>query len=340
MQSSRLAVLAAAGLALVSVPARAQSIISARSGMVHYVDGDVYVADQKIEPKFGNFPEVKENSVLRTELGRAEVLLNPGVFLRVAENSSFRMITSRLIDTRLDILTGSAEVEAAEVTKDTGLTLVCKDATVMIRKAGVYRFDMNPARLRVYSGEAMVQLNGSNIEVGGGKTVAFEGESAGAVTKFDKEDLDALSRWGRRRGEAVAMANVSAAKSIKDSGYSLTSGLWQFNPYLGLMTYIPARGMLMSPYGYSFWSPVTVGRIFYQPPPQSAFNRGWDAGSNMGYTGMPATAGGYSGTAAAMSTSSAPMAVSNSGATSAAAAPASSVGHGAGGAGGGGGRQR
>src|SRR6266540_3872699 len=168
-------------------PVLAQSVISARSGLVPYVEGDVYLGDQKIEPKVGNFPDVKEKAVLRTELGRAEVLLNPGVFLRLGENSSFRMITNRLIDTRVDLLTGSAVVEALEVGKDTAVTIVCKDAQVAVRKAGVYRFDMSPARLHVYSGEAVVQLSAEkSIEVAAGKSIAFEGEDAGAVSRFNK----------------------------------------------------------------------------------------------------------------------------------------------------------
>src|SRR5215469_5031803 len=86
--------------------AMAQQAISARSGMVHYIEGKVYAGDQPIEEKFGNFPQVKESQVLKTEEGRAEVLLTPGVFLRVGEHSSFRMITNRLIDTRLEFLSG------------------------------------------------------------------------------------------------------------------------------------------------------------------------------------------------------------------------------------------
>src|SRR5579885_3579285 len=86
----------------------AQQAISARSGMVHYVEGKVFAGDQPVEGKFGNFPQVQEKQVLRTEEGRAEILLTPGVFARVGENSSFRMITNRLIDTRLELLKGTA----------------------------------------------------------------------------------------------------------------------------------------------------------------------------------------------------------------------------------------
>ena len=49
-----------------------------------------------------------------TEEGLAEVLLPPGFTLRLGENSSIRMITNRLIDTRVELSTGSAIVDALE----------------------------------------------------------------------------------------------------------------------------------------------------------------------------------------------------------------------------------
>src|ERR1039458_7667041 len=102
-------------LAAGSIAALAQSaVISARSGLIHYVEGQVYLGDQLVETKFGVFPEVKENQQLKTEEGRAEVLLTPGVFLRLGENSSFRMITNRLIDTRLEFQIGREGKPAAQ----------------------------------------------------------------------------------------------------------------------------------------------------------------------------------------------------------------------------------
>jgi len=71
--------------------------------MIHYVEGKVLLEGQPVDPKFGEFPEVKNDQVLQTEEGRAEVLLTPGVFLRVSENSSFRMLSNRLSDTALEV---------------------------------------------------------------------------------------------------------------------------------------------------------------------------------------------------------------------------------------------
>src|SRR5947207_15597892 len=95
------------GLALSATTAFSQQMISARAGMVHYVEGKVFAGSEQLDGKFGNFPQIKENQVLRTEEGRAEVLLTPRVFLRAGENTSFRMIPNRLIDTRLELLAGS-----------------------------------------------------------------------------------------------------------------------------------------------------------------------------------------------------------------------------------------
>ncbi len=61
-------------LALAALPALAQPVISAKSGVVSYVIGRVLVNDQEIKPSETKVTEIKENGVLRTEEGRAEVL--------------------------------------------------------------------------------------------------------------------------------------------------------------------------------------------------------------------------------------------------------------------------
>src|ERR1700730_8471450 len=203
--------LAVATLALVAIPASAQPVVSAKSGLVSYVEGKVFVGDQEVQPSLTSFPDVKEKMVLCTTEGRAEILLTPGVFLRVGENSSFRMITNRLIDTRLEVLTGSAVVEADEVAKDTNVTVVSKKAAILIAKHGLYRFDMEPARVKVFEGVASVTTGEQTTPVGAGRMLGLDTDTA-SVEKFNKEDTDALDRWSHRRAENVAMANVSSAK--------------------------------------------------------------------------------------------------------------------------------
>ncbi len=324
--------LALCGLALAagSVAALAQSaVISARSGLIHYVEGQVYVGDQAVESKFGNFPEVKENQTLKTEEGRAEVLLTPGVFLRLGENSSFRMITNRLIDTRLDFRSGSAIIEADEILKDNSITMVAQDTTVHVAKKGLYRFDSSPSELRVFDGLAEVTSGDRTVEVKEGHLIALD---TLAVKKFDKTTTDALNRWSERRAEYVSMANVSAANTLRASmmggggmygsmyggmfgnmynGFYGTGmmggGGWFFNPYFGMYTFVPGMdGMWMSPYGYRFWSPFDVYMAFmpgyYYNPSYGNYGNGYhnnggggsyrNAYNTVSYKSVPTPSGG------------------------------------------------
>jgi hypothetical protein len=342
---------AALALALSATAAFSQQMISARAGMIHYVEGKVFAGNEQLDGKFGNFPQIKENQVVRTEEGRVEVLLTPGVFLRAGENSSFRMITNRLIDTRLEFLTGSVIVEADDMLKDNSVTIVARDATVHLMKAGVYRFDAEPSGLRVFKGAVDVEANNKKFEVKEGKELGLTGDMA--VTKFDTKDSDALSRWSYRRAEYVAMANISAAKSLRDGGgyggyvdgiYNTSYGyypcanprasLWAFNPFFGMYTYIPCSGRYYSPYGFMFWSPATVYRV-YAPRPvyQPTYNSASGFSASHGYTGISQASGGYSGSVSSVSSGS--VAASSPG-VSAGAAPSASggVSHSGGGGGG------
>ena len=73
-------------IAMAGVVCYAQTVTSARSGTLHYFEGDVSIDGTPVQSRIGKFPEVKEQGVLSTGLGRAEVLLTPGVFLRLGEN--------------------------------------------------------------------------------------------------------------------------------------------------------------------------------------------------------------------------------------------------------------
>jgi len=271
-------------LAAGSIAALAQSaVISARSGLIHYVEGQVYLGDQLVETQFGVFPEVKENQQLRTEEGRAEVLLTPGVFLRLGENSSFRMITNRLIDTRLEFLSGSAVVEAEDIGKDNSVTVVYGDATIHPTKKGVYRLDSAANELRVYDGLAEVTAGDQTVEVKEGHAIALD---TLAMRRFDKTTTDALNRWSERRDGYVSMANVDAANTLRSSLFSsggpCMSG-WYSNPLFGMYSYVPCfGGMFYSPYGNAFFSPFDVAMAympgyFYYP---SSYGYGYGGGSS------------------------------------------------------------
>src|ERR1700744_962552 len=85
----------------------AQSVISAHSGVIQYTEGEVKLDGQTVLMKASEFPDVKTGQTRAAGDGRAEILLTPGVFLRIAENSSVKMVSNKLSATRIEMLDGS-----------------------------------------------------------------------------------------------------------------------------------------------------------------------------------------------------------------------------------------
>lgn len=256
------------GLALVTTSsAWGQAVISAHSGVVQYVEGRVTLDGKAVQPKFAQFPDVKAGQTLAAEDGRAEVLLTPGVFLRLAENSSLRMISNLLADTKLEVISGSALIEVGELLKDNAITVQFHDASVELVKKGLYRFDADGGSLRVYDGEARVTAASEKLVARRGREIEF-GDQLEA-RNFDTKDTDAFYRWGERRDEYVSEANVLAAKSSYTTGTG--AGSWAWNPWFGMFSFVPATGLYYSPFGYAFFSPAYVNYFYY--PSVGSFGR-------------------------------------------------------------------
>jgi hypothetical protein len=161
MIHSRLARLSVFGLASAAwIPALAQSVISTHSGLVYFFEGSVYIEGQRLEQKFGRFPDVGQGRELRTERGRAEVLLTPGVILLIGESSAIRMRSILFSDTCVELLGGSSILEANEPTADASVRVLYKNWQVRLPHEGVYRIDSQPPQVIVYKGEAEVSADG------------------------------------------------------------------------------------------------------------------------------------------------------------------------------------
>ena len=152
--------------------------------------------------KFGHFPDIKNNQEFRTEDGRAEILLTPGVFLRLGEDSGIRMLSNSLDDTRVEVTSGAAMVEVDQIPKDNAITLVYKDTNITLLKHGLYRVDSSTARLRVYDGEATVASGSGKLTLRSNKQTFLDGTLL--AENFDKNaGDDELYRWADRRAGYV-----------------------------------------------------------------------------------------------------------------------------------------
>ena len=225
-----------AAIAVWAPAAHAQAVVSTRSGLVHFFEGAVFVAGQPLQAHMGKFTCIPEGSELRTEQGRAEVLLTPGVFLRVGEKSAIRMVASALADTRVELLAGSAIMDSAEPAAGTSVTLQYKDWTVRQPQKGIYRIDTQPAKIEAREGKVEVAAAAAApvaVEQGMDMPLAavLVPETAPVAPS------DSLTDWADGRAQSISTDNAIAA-NIQDPGTMTDLGLppdgFTYFPMLGL----------------------------------------------------------------------------------------------------------
>jgi hypothetical protein len=247
-----------------------------------------------VKPKNGEFPIVEKGQTLATEDARAEVLLTPGVFLRLGSQSSFKMVSNLLSDTRLEVLSGTAIIEVDELPKGNSVVVLYHDAKISPLKHGLYRLDVSDNRFRVFDGEAQVIQGDQTSQVKAGHQIEFG--SVFLAGKFDRKVGDNLDNWAANRSQRIAQANLTAANMVSSGGgsSSYTSSNWVWNPYFGLFTFLPSSGFGYNPYGWAIYSPRTVG--YYYAYQQPAYY-----GGNNGNSGNNGNNGSFGSTASALS---------------------------------------
>jgi hypothetical protein len=240
-----------------------QQVISAQSGTVQYVEGTVYAGNSRVERKFGQFPSLQLGEELRTADGRAEVLLTPGAFLRLAEDSSVRLVSNRLTDTRVEVLGGTVMVECDELLKDNAVSLILHGDTIHLQRQGLYRLEAASSVFEVYRGYALVETASGQKEVKSGKQAVL-GDTV-ALNRFDEAAAkDDLYQWSSQRSSNLAYATVTASQSVLNSGGTWNTGGWMWSGLLDEWTFLPGAGLLYSPFGWGFWSPLAMG-YYYNP---------------------------------------------------------------------------
>jgi hypothetical protein len=244
-------------LATLSATAFAANANQARPGTLNYVEGQASVASQSLNAQSIGKAELQPGQTLETGNGRAEILLTPGVFLRVDHDSSVRMISPDLTHIEIALDRGHAEVEADQIYKQNDILIDENQVHTKLLKKGVYDFNTKTVDVRVFDGKAAVLGNGQKpITVKGGHELAVNGDEV-KPEKFDKKAAEgALYNWSSLRSQYLGEANVQLA-----SEYAGTAGLasgWFWDPYFAGYTWLPGDGLFWSPFGYGFYSPYYI----------------------------------------------------------------------------------
>src|SRR5581483_5567375 len=173
---------------LLAIPAAAAAN-SPMPGAVNYIEGEVSVAGQPVTPQAVGSVQVAPNQILETRQGRAEMLLTPGVFVRVGDESAVRLISPDLTNTRIEVLRGQAMVEVAELFKDNNVWVAMDGSQTRLDKQGLYAFNANTQIVRVFDGKATVEQNDRQKDLGKGRELALNGNWK--VAHFDTKSLAA-----------------------------------------------------------------------------------------------------------------------------------------------------
>jgi FecR protein len=203
--------------AIALLPLRAQKVVSARAGLITYLQGPVFIDGKRVTIQRARFPQMRDGETLSTGGSRAELLLSPGVVLRLAENSILRMENADLSNTRVTLQQGQALIEVVQLTEDNRIQIAVGETTIEPIRPGLYRIEISqnatqssPAQtaLRVFGGEAMVRSGVNNADAKRGTAVNL---NAGlAVSRFDRKQTDPLHAWAARRSFDLFMSDPEA----------------------------------------------------------------------------------------------------------------------------------
>ena len=270
-------------LSLASIAVNAQHLISSKAGFVNRSEGKVFIlradSEDGAKGRVSLGTQMRDGDRIFTEAdGFAEILLSPGSYLRLNENSEVRVLSTSLTQIRFEVVKGAAIAEVASATeqvstinKNSPLEIVTPHGSVSIAKDGLYRFDLVDTNtlVQVRQGELFIGdrdqfLAGKAMKIGRGNAVKLIGGpvSKSDVAKVNKDVSDKFDVWSFNRANTLMAANVSALRRSRTMN-SLSTG-WIYDSLYNCYTFIPGRGLWYSPYGFGFFN--SYGNLLYYWP--------------------------------------------------------------------------
>lgn len=178
---------------------------------------------QRGEGKFELEPGLKlqEGDIIKTGVdGYAELLLQPGNYLRVSSDSEFQILSDQNDRIRLKLNHGSLNVEILSKDGEGSwqflhtlsqvyelIRVITPNAEVLITEPGIFRINAigrGQTDLVVRKGEAVI--NGRRVKKN------ERGDTAGTVADIDSKLQDAFDAWSRERADQLVDANKSLKK--------------------------------------------------------------------------------------------------------------------------------
>lgn len=230
-------------------------VVSAKAGVVNIVVGEASVIRARpfaVPETLISGDELQPGDAVKTGAdGRAEILLNPGCYLRLGNGSQFIFLFDGFTSNKLKLLSGSAVLEASVMDGD--IFVETPKNKFEIARTGIYRFNVGIApkpeivvrKGRAFLGDAMIK---------DGRQAIVEG-STPLIAKLNKSEVDPLDDWSKTRAKALIAANnnLSSRGMRRTAGIaSLHNNAWIYDPICRCYTFLPYTGGFMSAYGWGY----------------------------------------------------------------------------------------
>lgn len=289
---------------------REKYVISATAGGVNSVIGRVMVrrAGATSEQPLTAQDDILSGDVVSTGVGaRAEVLLNPGSYFRLGENSVFELVDNSLDNLRVKLVKGSAIIEATGG-EDTELRLkiVTNQQPLVIVRRGIYRINAQSDSTELLVQKGRVSLSSDRRDIAKGGTRVTLNSGSPLTAKIGKYQRDEFDIWSKERGENLARANDAlSARMLNDRltgdwGFTMAAfgryGLWTFSTTMRCYTFLPFYYGWSSPYGRFYGLYYGIYDYYYpgsgsQRNPVIAGNPPSSGGPTGGSSGSPSNPG-------------------------------------------------
>lgn len=294
---------------------REKFVISAHAGGINAVTGRAALRThgsgdwQQLTSK----EDLETGDVVSTGLdGRVEMLLNPGSYLRIGENSEIELTDNSLENLDIRLVRGTAIVEVTGA-DDTELliNITTPHTRLAIVRRGLYRVNVVPGdatELIVRKGRVMLERSHTKVK-GGNKVVFSDNSFSVAKLKNSDKKRDDLEVWSKNRAETLARVNnrlsgrdvltlmASYRSSFWTSNFAGRNGFWLYDSGGSCYTFFPFAYGWGSPYGSAYGSSL-YGTIYGMPGPSSF---GWPPVTGSGGAGGGAGSGAGNGAGASNS---------------------------------------
>jgi hypothetical protein len=256
-----------------------QYVVSVKAGLVNHVQGTANVVEME---------QVLQGHPIKTaDNGYAEVLLTPGSFLRIGEDSTVVLDGVVLESVSLRVLDGPALIEVIDINKKFPIKVTTGKLSMNIIATGIYRFEDGVAT--VIHGKLRTADSGLTYE-NGWQVFIKDNYRARKVKKVQTTSLDVYSQ---ARSQTIAEANAALAASLSPAPGS-SDPYWLFAPTLGCYTFIP-NGHFRSPYGYPYYAAHRIPVVQQRSPSSGVAGNTTPPSSNTGSPSSPSAGTGGGG---------------------------------------------